>query len=173
MDEKKVVLVKIILIILFCWAIIGVVSATECDDVYYFIVSNNYEYSEQDLNNSNIEQWMVDRYELYCYNSSYPSLPENPNEFIESNEEKINCDVNSSVPLSKPVRLPFQIPLNIDEECKIGFHKTFFSINKDNYEIEGVRWFTLSLLLSLVLIIGVLTIDKLNKKFIKREDLNV
>lgn len=89
-------------------------------------------------------------------------------------ERDIICDTDINLPLKSSIPFFFQIPLPAEDSCNwVSFFKIFFSIDGFNYEINGIRWFTIALLVGLLAIVisiyFALSNNSLNKLLIREE----
>lgn len=163
---KKEILVFVLLISLI--SATSAISEEQCSQIYWFILGNNYIYSEQDLQENNLTQINIENYFENCYLEGFEQLPNKPINTQTYEEESISCDVgvgffNSSIPLF------FQIPLNIENGCKsVNFWNMFFHIDKNNYEIDEVKLSTIILFTFLLVVFVILSSDKIFNKIIDR-----
>lgn len=144
-----------------------------CKKIYYFIIENKYNYTEEDLKSievvdsiSTIKYFINNNLEV-CFNQGYSDkLPKLPSNILIINQTKIEeCDLNVSNFFSSSI--PF-IHINIGKlSCdKVKKIKYLFSIkkNEQNIVIVGIRIY---LIICLVILGFLLKVFKDNSYFNK------
>lgn len=121
----------------------------KCQDTYFFIVQENWDFSSDDLDNIGVNRTFLSNYSSKCYAEGYSrQLPEKPKELIILPEEKQSCDL--SVRDEFETTFPFiDISLgNISCEQAKSWNSFFLLENESsNYKIKEFRiWWVVGLI---------------------------
>lgn len=119
-------------------------TSANCEDIYFFILDNNYEYNQTDLIENNITQQQIDNYTLSCELKGYYKLPEKPKiEDILINLSKCELKVNKYFKNSVPFA-----DIHIDSKCSTAKILNYFFVleNSNSYIIKRIRiwWIVLT-----------------------------
>lgn len=150
--------IYLILIILLLIPILSAETSNEtiCQNIFFFIMENNYNYTDNDLIvlrdelniTSDFLKEYMDNYFEFCYLKGYSEkLPKKPTPtliVIKPNQNKV-CEVNTGNLLYDYLRTPklFEFSIGKDVSCgKIWLWRIFFMVEVDvvnNYSIVGIK----------------------------------
>lgn len=136
----------------------------KCEDAYFFIISNNYQYDEDDLNKSGITTEFLDNYTEDCYMQGYsdklPKRPEKNKIIINKSLESCQFHAGNLLSITVPKEKKIYIGIgnvSCDFARKVNY---FFRVEREEtYAITGVRVFTLVLLTGINILIIFLTLS--------------
>ena len=143
---------KLLLLIGIFALVLSLVSAERCEEIYYFIIETNYDYTETNLSNKNLTQSQIDNYPETCELEGHPKLPEKPikgERFVNYSKcsPEIPKLVQTSIPFPKFIILPAR-----KLSClEIGRLKWFFSIEDE--KIEGIRVWVIAVIFTILALI--------------------
>lgn len=157
-----------IYLILIAIFLISLVSA-QCEETYFFILENNYQFNDYDLNESNITIEYIENYSTLCPESiSLPKKPENETYILIEDQEECSTEINKV--------MDFSIPLNFyvgEVSCdKVKYLKYFIQLEEtSSYSIVGIKLFPIFFIMFLGLFIwimkGLIKSEKMMDKFSK------
>jgi len=157
---KRVFVFVMIVVIVF--PIINAITEEECSQTYFFILSNNYNYTVIDLINSNVSQQEIDNYPLECFD--YNKLPIKPLELLESEEEDCSIEVEDSFEYFAPFFIEFDIGTPSCESLK-NINYIFRIEERGGYLIKGLEIFPIFVLIVALILIYVLrSSSEVNRK---------
>lgn len=153
---------KYLLILLILLAIPFIQGQQECNEIYFFIVENNWDFNETELNHLNITNplYYITNYTYECYLKGYspklPKIPDNLKITINKTLNQCNIQIDPFFEVSIPfIKIPVG-ELNCNSKKVLSY---FFKI-EDN-SIKGINLWVI-----FTIIMGFL-IYKLKKESIK------
>lgn len=167
---------KIILFLILGIFLISLVNAQYfCDDIYFFVLENNWEFNETDLTECNITQDMIDNY----YDNCDRILPNKPTEKnltkIINISDRCDYETNKFLGASIPTSYYNSFDFNLGEiSCtSVNIMKYIVRVEPvSSYSITGIRIFPLVLIgISIFTIMAIKSNSWLNK-LIKKKVLN-
>jgi hypothetical protein len=144
---------KEILLLFIMISMISLIQANKesCNSIYYFILENNWNYTNEDLSNNNITQDEISRYPSKCSSEGIsPILPKKMVGNLLVNESEEECNVEKE--LIPDFYIPIIISLGLDKDktpCwMVNFGGLFFNIEEEgNYVVNGLNVFPMLILI--------------------------
>lgn len=122
----------------------------KCDRVYYFIVSNNYHYTENEFNQLNCSKDYLTFHDELCYEQGYPNmlpLIDYPKMIINKSENVCDYKIDGFLGTSLPF---FDIELkNCSKKLKYLFRIEEYG---DDFKINGLRFYVPMLIILVVFV---------------------
>lgn len=159
-----------ILLLLMLVFLIGSISSS-CEDIYYFLLDNQWDYNETDLEEYNITQTEIDKYYDNC-SEPLPNKPQQEESKIIVIEREI-CDLSPNYKLFDYSFQFFDIHIGETSCDTNNVLKYFGKIEKsESYTITRIRIFPISLIIVLFFVLQIFRsnsylnhlIEKIQKK---------
>lgn len=162
---------KVLLFLLITF-LINLISSATCEETYFFILNNNWEYSQTDLNNFNITENEIYNYGVICADSNHPNLPERNLPEITIYRGNKYCNLDENVLFEASIPFFFEIKLENSSCSRLNKLKYIFKIEEreGDYSIKGISLIIAIFVIVFLIVLSIRFSNNWINKAVKEEE---